>query len=83
MHWVAPLVRQRHVRLIAFGHVGIGIEKRRAEARRLLWLIESNLQRLDRLDHWRDDIEEVTHDPVVGDLEDRRIGILIDGHNHL
>src|ERR671922_648200 len=30
-----------------------------------------------------DDLEEVGHDPVIGDLEDRRVGILVDGDDHL
>src|SRR5688500_1049707 len=29
------------------------------------------------------DLEQVAHQPVVGDLEDRRFGILVDGDDHL
>src|SRR5256886_2398987 len=31
----------------------------------------------------RHDLEEVADDAVVGDLEDRRLGVLVDGHDHL
>jgi glyceraldehyde-3-phosphate dehydrogenase (NAD(P)) len=31
----------------------------------------------------REDLEEVTDDAVVGDLEDRRVGVLVDRHDHL
>ena len=34
--------------------------------------------RLYRLDDRRDDLEQVADDAVVGDLEDRRVGILVD-----
>jgi hypothetical protein len=37
-------------------------------------------QSLDQL--W-DGLEEVSHETVVGDLEDRGVGVFIDGHNHL
>src|SRR5262245_28307313 len=33
---------------------------------------------LHRLDDRRHDLEQVPDDPVVGDLEDRRIGVLVD-----
>src|SRR5690348_13561818 len=39
--------------------------------------------RLDLLSELWHDLEEVAHQPVVGDLEDRRLGILVDGDNHL
>src|SRR5438128_742935 len=31
----------------------------------------------------RHDFEEIPHDPVVGNLEDRRVLVLVDGHNDL
>ena len=37
------------------------------------------LDRLDGLGEGGDDLEGVAHDAVVRDLEDRRLGILVDG----
>src|SRR5215468_3094089 len=31
----------------------------------------------------RDDLEQVAHDPIVRDLEDGRLGVLVHGHDHL
>src|SRR5258706_121863 len=31
----------------------------------------------------RNDLEQVAHEPVVGDLEDRRLRVLVDGDDHL
>src|SRR6478736_6479978 len=31
----------------------------------------------------RHELEEIAHEPVVGHLEDRRLGILVDRHDHL
>src|SRR6185503_14643577 len=36
---------------------------------------------LDRLGQRRHDLEQVAHDAVVGNLEDGRIGVLVDGHD--
>src|SRR2546426_1393154 len=38
---------------------------------------------LELLRQLRHDLEEVADDAVVGDLEDRRLGVLVDGHDHL
>src|SRR5947209_767563 len=34
--------------------------------------------RLDRVDQLGDDLVQVAHDPQVGELEDRRVGVLVD-----
>ena len=39
--------------------------------------------RLQRLDHRRHDLEQVADDAVVGDLEDWRVGILVDGDDRV
>src|SRR5204863_2331848 len=32
----------------------------------------------ERFDHCRNDLEEIAHDSIIGDFEDRRVGILVD-----
>src|SRR5918997_6054352 len=43
----------------------------------------SALAGLDRLGELRRDLEEVTDDAEVGDLEDRRLFVLVDGDDRL
>ena len=55
-----------------------------AESRRRPALITSlraslPLQFAQVADNGRDDLEEVADDAVVGDLEDRRLGVAVDG----
>src|SRR6476646_10596955 len=38
---------------------------------------------LERLDHGGNDFEQVADDAVLGDLEDRRVGVLVDGDDGL
>src|ERR1041385_306514 len=39
--------------------------------------------RFQRLDHGGNDFEQVADDAVLGDLEDRRVGVLVDGDDGL
>src|SRR2546427_11720582 len=65
-----------------------------ANSRAIAWIIccsgvRSSFMRsfleelLELLRQLRHDLEEVADDAVVGDLEDRRLGVLVDGHDHL
>ena len=42
---------------------------------------ESRLCFFHFFDQRRDHLEQVRHHAVVGDLEDRRVGVLVDGHD--
>src|SRR2546421_3836804 len=46
----------------------------------MILFFEKSLELFGQLRHH---LEEVADDAVVGDLEDRRLGVLVDGHDHL
>src|SRR5262249_20061896 len=53
-------------------------------SRFMAWLDDLFLQQLLELGRQeRRHLEQVTDDPVVGDLEDRSLGVLVDGADHL
>src|SRR5688572_5506116 len=46
-------------------------------------LLPTGAERLRGFRELGQDLEDVTHDAVVGDLEDGRVGVLVDAHDHL